>query len=184
MYELTDFNEVYEQSYNFIEEKFSFPKKQKGDFNVFFVIDEKGMLKNVAIKSSSDSNYNNALLQAVYATRQLWKAAQYQERNVEVQFNYVFKYEDTEEEDNFDYMSYQNILDKAERFYQKKEYVKAIKLYTKCILMKDDYLEPIYKRADSYFAVKSIKNACLDWSYLAKKGQKKAENLFLEHCMK
>jgi hypothetical protein len=184
LYELTDFNEVYEQSYNFIEEKFSFPKKQKGDFNVFFVIDEKGMLKNVAIKSSSDSNYNNALLQAVYATRQLWKAAQYQERNVEVQFNYVFKYEDTEEEDNFDYMSYQNILDKAERFYQKKEYVKAIKLYTKCILMKDDYLEPIYKRADSYFAVKSIKNACLDWSYLAKKGQKKAENLFLEHCMK
>ena len=52
-------------------------------------------------------------------------------------------------------------------------------------MQEEDFdLEPYYKRADSYFALKVNKNACLDWSYLAKKGQKKAEKLFFDNCMK
>jgi hypothetical protein len=52
-------------------------------------------------------------------------------------------------------------------------------------MQEEDFdLEPYYKRADSYFALKVNKNACLDWSYLSKKGQKKAEKLFFDNCMK
>lgn len=146
-----------------------------------------GLLKDINVPESSDSTYNNAFKQAVYQTRKRWIPAEYENKKVETSFNYVYVYDAEEKpENNFDeYLYYEN-KEKANRFFDKKEYVKAIKLYTKCILMQDEDfdLQPYYKRADSYFALKVNKNACLDWSYLAKKGQKKAEKLFLGNCMK
>lgn len=170
-----------------IEKEFNFPAKKKGNFRVTFAVGKSGALKDITVKESSDSTYNNALEQAVYQTRKRWLPAEYESKKVETIFNFVYVY-DTEEkpDNNFDeYLYYEN-KEKANTFFDKKEYVKAIKLYTKCILMQDEDfdLQPYYKRADSYFALKVNKNACLDWSYLAKKGQKKAEKLFLENCMK
>ena len=75
-------------------------------------------------------------------------------------------------------------MERANQFFVKKNYEKAVKLYTKCILMTDDAIEALYKRADCYFTVNDIKNACSDWNYLAGKGQKRAEGLYLKHCMK
>lgn len=181
---LDEFNEVYEQSYNLIEKKFNFPEKIKGNFVVSFAVNKFGTLQNINIKESSDSNYNDALMKAVGDTRKLWLPAELDDRKVETLFTYAFKYE--ENVDNFDLEIYQIAKIKANRQFEKKEYAKAIKLYTKCILMQEEDfdLEPYYKRADSYFALKVNKNACLDWSYLAKKGQKKAEKLFFDNCMK
>ena len=181
---LDEFNEVYEQSYNLIEKKFNFPEKIKGNFVVSFAVNKFGTLQNINIKESSDSNYNDALMKAVGDTRKLWLPAELDDRKVETLFTYAFKYE--ENVDNFDSEIYQITKIKAGRQFEKKEYAKAIKLYTKCILMQEEDfdLEPYYKRADSYFALKVNKNACLDWSYLAKKGQKKAEKLFFDNCMK
>ncbi|MES2517221.1 MAG: energy transducer TonB [Bacteroidota bacterium] len=182
---INDFNGVYETSYDLIEQYFNFPPKKKGYFSVSFAIGKDGILKNITVKESSDSTYNDALVQAISQTRNRWLPAEYANQKVETQFDYVFKYEDVEGLNNdFDFAIYQSNLTKANRFYENKQYVKAIKLYTKCILMQDEDTEPLYKRADCYFALKVNKNACLDWSYLAKKGQKKAENLFYEHCMK
>ena len=184
---LSDFYEVYEASYNMIEKEFNFPVKKKGGFRVTFAISKFGTLKDVEIKESSDSTYNNALIQAVYQTRKHWLPAEYENKKVETLFNYVYVYEDKHKiEDNFDESLYQSTKENANSLFDKKEYVKAIKLYTKCILMQDEDLdfEPYYKRAESYFTLKVNKNACLDWSYLAKKGQKRAEKLFLENCMR
>lgn len=184
---LNTFYEVYESSYDMIEKYFNFPAKKKGNFRVTFAVSKFGTLKDVAVKESSDSTYNNALEQAVYQTRKRWMPAEYESKKVETIFNFVYVY-DTEDkpENNFDQYLYYENKEKANKFFDKKEYVKAIKSYTKCILMQEEDLdlEPYYKRADSYFALKVNKNACLDWSYLAKKGQKKAEKLFLENCMK
>lgn len=182
---LNDFYEVYEASYDMIEKEFNFPVKKKGRFSVTFSISKFGTLKDVEVKESSDSTYNNALMQAVYQTRKRWLPAEYENKKVETLFNYVYVYED-KIEDNFDEFLYQSTKENANSFFDKKEYVKAIKLYTKCILMQNEDIdfEPYYKRADSYFTLKVNKNACLDWSYLAKKGQKRAEKLFLENCMK
>jgi phosphotransferase system IIB component len=184
---LDEFNEVYEQSYNMIEKKFNFPEKTKGNFSVSFAINKFGTLQDIEIKESSDSSYNEALMKAVGGTRKLWLPAEFENKKVETIFTYVFKYEGKEEKsDIFDFELYQISKIKADKQFDKKEYVKAIKLYTKCILMQEEDfdLEPYYKRADSYFALKANKNACLDWSYLAKKGQKKAEKLFFDNCMK
>lgn len=184
---LDEFNEVYEQSYNLIEKKFNFPEKMEGNFAVSFAINKFGTLQNIEVKKSSDSSYNVALINAVGSTRKLWLPAEFDTKKVETLFTYVFKYEGSEgNADNFDLETYQISKIKANRQFEKKEYVKAIKLYTKCILMQDEDfdLEPYYKRADSYFALKVNKNACLDWSYLSKKGQKKAEKLFFDNCMK
>jgi hypothetical protein len=181
---LDEFNEVYEQSYNLIEKKFNFPEKTKGNFAVSFAINKFGTLQNIEVKESSDSSYNESLRKAVNETRKLWIPADYENKKVETLFTYIFKYE--ENTDNFDLETYQITKIKANRQFEKKEYVKAIKLYTKCILMQEEDfdLEPYYKRADSYFVLKVNKNACLDWSYLSKKGQKKAEKLFFDNCMK
>ena len=184
---LNNFYEVYESSYDMIEKTFKFPSKKKGNFRVTFAIGKLGNLKDIEVKESSDSTYNNALEQAVYQTRKHWLPAEYEDKKVEILFNFVYVYDaEDKTEDNFDEYLYYGSKEKANRFFDKKEYVKAIKLYTKCILMQDEDFdfEPFYKRADSYFALKVNKNACLDWSYLAKKGQKKAEKLFLENCMK
>jgi phosphotransferase system IIB component len=184
---LDEFNEVYEQSYNWIEKKFNFPENKKGDFLVSFAVDKFGNLRDVNIKESSDSTYNDDLVKAVGTTRKLWTPAEYDNKKVETIFNYVFKFEEKKDNtQNFDSELYQISKIKAEKQFEKKEYVKAIKLYTKCILMQEEDfdLEPYYKRADSYFALKANKNACLDWSYLSKKGQKKAEKLFFDNCMK
>lgn len=183
---LSNFYDVYESSYDVIEKDFNFPSKKKGNFSVTFTISKFGTLKDVSVKESSDSTYNNALEQAVYQTRKRWLPAEYNNKKVETLFNYVYLYEGKGNgESNFDAYEYELIKNKASRQFEKKEYIKAIKLYTKCILMQDEDFdfEPYYKRADSYFALKINKNACLDWSYLAKKGQKKAEKLFLQNCM-
>ena len=50
--------------------------------------------------------------------------------------------------------------------------------------MTDDAIEALYKRADCYFTVDALNNACSDWNYLAGKGQKRAEGLYLNYCMK
>jgi hypothetical protein len=184
---LNDFNDVYEQSYDLIEKKFNFPEKTKGNFSVSFAINKLGNLQDIKIKKSSDSSYNDALIKAVGETRKLWLPAEWDNKKVEILFNYVFKYAGNEENaNNFDLDIYEITRNKANRQFEKKEYVKAIKLYTKCILMQEEDfdLEPYYKRADSYFALNVNKNACLDWSYLSKKGQKKAERLFYDNCMK
>ncbi len=181
------FEQVYESTYNLIEKNFAFPAKTAGNFRVTFSISKFGTLKDVEVKESSDSSYNDILLQAVYQTRKQWLPAVYNNNKVETLFNYVFRFEgENEQTNNFDLFSYQTTKERANKFFDKKEYVKAIKFYTKCILMQEEDFdfEPYYKRADSYFALKVNKNACLDWSYVAKKGQKKAENLFLENCMK
>ncbi len=181
---LDEFNQVYEWSYNLIEKKFNFPEKMKGNFAVSFAINKFGNLQDIKIKESSDSSYNEALIKAVRETQKLWLPAELDNKKVETHFTYVFKYE--ENADNFDLDLYEITKNKADRQFEKKEYIKAIKLYTKCILMQEEDfdLEPYYKRADSYFTLKINKNACLDWSYLSKKGQKKAEKLFFDNCMK
>lgn len=184
---LEEFNDVYEQSYNLIEKVFNFPEKIKGNFTVSFAVNKFGNLQDIKIKESSDSSFNEALRKAVNETRKLWLPAECDNKKVETIFNYVFRYEGTEENTNkFDLDIYEITRNKANKQFEKKEYIKAIKLYTKCILMQEEDfdLEPYYKRADSYFALKANKNACLDWSYLAKKGQKKAEKLFFDNCMK
>ncbi len=182
---LSNFEDVYEASYDMIEQNFKFPKQTVGNFRVTFAIDKKGTLKDVEVKESSDSSYNVKLLRAVYQTRKNWLPATNNNKNVEVLFNYIFKFED-ETKEAFDNEMYQITLQKANKRFEKNEYLKAIKLYSKCILMQDkDYdFTPYFKRAESYFALKINKNACLDWSYLASNGQKKAEKLFTEHCMK
>jgi phosphotransferase system IIB component len=183
---LSDFYQVYESSYDMIESDFNFPDKKKGNFSVIFAVSKFGILKDVEVKESSDSTYNNALVQAVSKTIKRWLPAEYENKKVETRFNYVFIYNgEDKKEDDFDAFEYETIKNKANRQFEKKEYVKAIKLYTKCILMQDqDFdFEPYYKRANSYFVLKVNKNACLDWSYLSKKGQKKAEKLFFDNCM-
>ena len=184
---LSDFYQVYESSYDMIEEDFNFSEKKKGNFNVTFAISKSGILKDIEVKASSDSTYNNALIQAVAKTRKRWLPAEYENKKVEILFNYVYIYDEKDKNESiFDSYKYEIIRNKADKQFEKKEYVKAIKLYTKCILMQEEDFdfEPYYKRADSYFALKVNKNACLDWSYLAKKGQKKAEKLFFDNCMK
>jgi hypothetical protein len=185
-YELDNFNDVFQTSYQAIEKAFNFPVKTKGHFGVQFDITKTGQIADVEIKESSDSAYNNQLIRAVSSTSKSWKNAEYANKPIAVQFNYIFDYKEKEEQENayFDQEYYQTLMERANNFFVKQNYEKAVKLYTKCILMTDDAIDALYKRADCYFTVNAIKNACSDWNYLAGKGHKRAEGLYLKHCMK
>ncbi len=185
-YELDNFNDVFQNSYQAIEKAFNYPEKQKGHFRIQFDITKTGQISDIAIKESSDSAYNNQLLTAVASTSKSWKNAEYSNKPIEVQFNYIFDYMEKEERENtyFDQEYYQTLMERANNFFVKKNYEKAVKLYTKCILMTDDAVDALYKRADCYFTVNALKNACSDWNYLAGRGHKRAEGLYLKHCMK
>lgn len=185
-YELDNFGDVFQTSYQVMEKVFNYPQKQKGYFSVQFDITKTGQISDIEIKESSDSAYNNQLLRAVASTSKSWKNAEYNNKPVEVQFNYIFDYKEKEEEVNtyFDQEYYQTLMEHANNFFVKQNYEKAVKLYTKCILMTDDAVDALYKRADCYFTVNALKNACSDWNYLAGKGHKRAEGLYLKHCMK
>ena len=185
-YELANFGDVFQNSYQVIEKAFNFPEKQKGHFRIQFDITKTGQIIDIEIKESSDSSYNNQLIRALASTSQSWKKAEYSNKPIEVQFNYIFDYQEKNEEENtsFDQAVYESLMERANNFFVKQNYEKAVKLYTKCILMTDDAVEALYKRADCYFTVNAIKNACSDWNYLAGKGQKRAEGLYLKHCMK
>ena len=185
-HELDGFGDVFQASYQAIEKAFNYPEKQKGRFGVQFEITKSGKIGEVAIKETSDSSYNDQLLRAVASTSQSWKAAEYNNSPVAIQFNYIFDYTKKEEENNadFDPDEYERLLGKANSLFTKKDYGKAIKFYTKCVLMTDDAVEALYKRADCYFTVDALKNACSDWNYLAGRGLKRAEGLYLKHCMK
>ncbi|MBB6005186.1 hypothetical protein [Arcicella rosea] len=182
------FEDVYEQSYDLIESTFDFPEKKKGFFKVSFVISKKGILKDISIKESSDSSYNAQLQLAILQTRKFWLPADIDGKAVDVLFNYEFNYSDEQNEINddnyFDPAVYASLIARGDRQIEKMNYIKAIKLYTKCILMKDDAYDALYKRADAYFKLNVPKNACSDWNYLATKGLKKAEDLFIKNCIK
>ena len=184
--ELDDFASVFSASYQTIEKAFNFPDKQKGRFGVQFDIAKTGQIGEVKVTETTDSVYNDQLLRAVASTALMWKNAEYQDKPVAIQFNYIFDYQEKKEEENpdFDPSEYERLLEKANDFFVKKNYEKAIKFYTKCVLMTDDAIEALYKRADCYFTVDALNNACSDWNYLAGKGQKRAEGLYLNYCMK
>jgi hypothetical protein len=185
--ELKEFNDTFGASYQDIEEKFNFPENKKGRFSLVFEISKEGKIVEPVVKESSDATYDNQLLEALASTKDSWTAAEYKFKPIAVQINYVFEYDVTpQQEDNnsFDFEMYQYYLRKGNKFFAEKNYEKAVKNYTKCVLMTDDAIEPLYKRADCYFTVNAIKNACSDWNYLVKKGQKRAEELYLKHCMK
>lgn len=183
-----DFDDVYQFSYEDIERNFNYPESQAGLFKIAFQVSKDGVLKNVEVKESSDSVYNNQLIKAVWQSRKSWLPADYDGKLVDVVFNYEFRYggEHQEEptDDFYDEVVYESIFKRANKQFELKNYGKAIKLYTKCVLMKDDAIDALYKRADCYFALKIEKNACSDWNYLSVRGQKKAENLFISHCLK
>lgn len=185
-FELDNFGDVFQTSYQVIEQAFNFPIKQKGHFSIQFDISKTGHITDIEIKESSDSSYNNQLLMALTSTSKSWKNAEYGNKPITVQFNYIFDYQGKDEEENtsFDAAVYESLMDRANIFFVKQNYEKAVKLYTKCILMTDDAVEALYKRADCYFTVNALKNACSDWNYLAAKGHKRAEGLYLKHCMK
>ncbi len=183
---LSTFEDVYQQSYELIETNFDFPEKRKASFKTSFVVSKEGKLKDIQIIESSDSSFNSKLRLAILQTRQFWIPADIENKKVDVIFNYEFNYSDNEsDQDNyFDPNIYQSLLNRGDRLIEKKNYIKAIKLYTKCILMRDDAYDALYKRADAYFTLKVNKNACSDWNYLATRGLKKAEDLFLKNCLK
>ncbi len=185
-YELNNFNDVFQTSYQTIEKAFNYPEKQEGHFSIQFDITKTGQIDDIKIKESSDSAYNNQLLRAVASTAKSWKNAEYNNKPIAVQFNYIFDYKGKEDDENtyFDQSLYESLMERANNFFMKQNYAKAVKLYTKCILMTDDAVDALYKRADCYFTVNAIKNACSDWNYLAGKGHKRAEGLYLKHCMK
>lgn len=184
--ELDDFESVFNASYQTIEKAFNFPDKQIGRFGIQFEITKTGQIGGVKITETTDSVYSDQLLRAVASTALMWKNAEYQNKPVAIQFNYIFDYPEKKEGENpdFDPAEYERLLEKANNFFVEKNYGKAIKFYTKCVLMTDDAIEALYKRADCYFTVDALKNACSDWNYLAGKGQKRAEELYLKHCMK
>lgn len=185
-YELNNFGDVFQTSYQAIEKAFNYPEKQKGRFSIQFDITKTGQITDIEIKESSDSAYNNQLLRALALTSKSWKNAEYGNKPIAVQFNYIFDYQGKDEKENadFDQTVYESLMERANNFFMKQNYEKAIKLYTKCILMTDDSIDALYKRADCYFTVNAIKNACSDWNYLAGKGQKRADGLYLKHCIK
>jgi hypothetical protein len=184
--ELTVFEDVFRNSYQDIEKVFNFPEKKKGHFEVQFDITKTGKVSDILVMQSSDPVYNKQLIKAVASTAKSWENAEYQNKPIAIQFNYAFDYQEHNEKENegFDPILYQDLMDRADGQFQKKNYEKAVKLYTKCILMVDDAVEALYKRADCYFTVDAIKNACSDWNYLATRGQKRAEGLYLKHCIK
>ena len=185
-YELDNFNDVFQNSYQAIERAFDFPTKIKGRFQIQFDITKTGQIADITIKETSDSVFNNQLIKAVKSTAKSWKNAEYQNKPITVQFNYIFEYDGKEEGKNtyFDQELYDDLMERANTQFAKQNYEKAVKLYTKCILMTDDAIDALYKRADCYFTVNALKNACSDWNYLAAKGHKRAEGLYLRHCMK
>ena len=184
-YELNNFNDVFQASYQVIEKAFNFSTIIKGRFRVQFDVTKTGQIADIVVKETSDSAYNNQLIKAVASTSKFWKNAEYRNIPVAVQFNYIFEYDGKEEENSYyDYEFYQSLMQRANNHFVKQNYEKAVKLYTKCILMTDNAIDALYKRADCYFTVNALKNACSDWNYLAGKGQKRAERLYLRNCMK
>ncbi len=181
------FEEVHGDSYNFIEKAFleNIPKNTEGVFKVSFTVNTKGLVQDIVVNESTQEAYNAKLVGAILSTNRLWIPATWQNKKYPVKFQYIFQL--VKEKPNlieFDPVLYNEYFNRANSLMARKNYDKAVKIYTKCVLMTDDAIEAIYKRAECYEAMKITKNACSDWSYLASKGLKKAEKLFLEKCAK
>lgn len=181
----SSFEGTYQNSYDFIERSFLFPPNKSGRFRINFTVTKTGKVDNIRIAESTDSLLNARLIEAVNSTQRKWIPAERNGKKVDVHFFYEFEYNaKLTADDEFEYVQYSGFEERADALKERKKYAKAIELYTKCILMRDNAIEPLYKRADCYFALNIVKNACSDWSYLSKLGQKRAEGLFIKNCLR
>ncbi|HUW05606.1 MAG TPA: hypothetical protein VMW01_05055 [Williamwhitmania sp.] len=65
------------------------------------------------------------------------------------------------------------------------ELEKAVLSFSNCISIDSLYVDAYYDRAYVYYNLNQVDKACLDWSFLDKQlGQKPAEKLFNERCIK
>jgi hypothetical protein len=176
------FEQVHGNSYDFIRDNFKYPNKRNGWFRTSFMISEKGIVFDVKVTESNDSAYNDALIKAIYKTKNYWTRATLREKPVTVQFFYEFVMGKSQEEINYD-DAWAAFTDGNEQ-YKATNWERALKLYNKSLKLNPNLVEARYKRADVYAKLNQPINACGDWSYLAGLGQKRAEKLFMDNCMK
>lgn len=179
------FEDTYGVSYNFIEDEFvsHLPKDINTRFEVSFDVTTRGLVENILITSSTNPEYNPYLIAAIQNTSRKWLPARWKEKNYRSRIQYAFQ---TEKEDPkaiaYDPEIYDNFYNRAMGLMARKKYDKAVSLLTKCILMTEDSIDALYKRAECYQSAGIMKYACMDWSFLTSKGLKRAEKLYWQNC--
>ena len=180
------FNDVYRNSFDYIESKFGFPPQRKGLFRFQFVVTKKGEINKIRINESSNPNYDERLKNAIRATRGRWQPALLDGRPVSTLIRYEFGYGEEyfakgyleenrkEEADNY--------YEQGVRAYSQKDYQRAVAMLSKALSLDDQNVQAYFTRGASYLEINQPDKACSDWKYLVERGQKWVERYVKQYC--
>ncbi|MFB0908332.1 MAG: hypothetical protein QMB03_08670, partial [Spirosomataceae bacterium] len=145
----------------FISEKFDFPEWRRGNFLARFIITQKGELVGIRVEESTNSKYNNKLVEAIKKTEGMWLPAEFDGGKVTSEVVMEFKMDfptyqsDKASVDKLE-LSQQQLVD-GNYYFEDKLYRSAISSYTESI--KNDFknVDAYYRRAAAYVFMKEMK---------------------------
>ncbi len=76
----------------------------------------------------------------------------------------------------------EKLLEQAIKFHEKKNYEKAIELYTTAINKNETFVIAYYNRGLCYNKINNLDKACKDWNEAKKMGEKDAKDLIKKYC--
>jgi hypothetical protein len=172
-------------SMDYIFDNFKFPVMKKGGFAARFIITKEGRLEGVRIIASSNSKYDDKLVEAIKKTKGMWRAANFQGDpvNCEVEYNFDLGYNTSKPDLIVDAkMVAQEYETNAKYYFDAKNYRSAIYYCTKAIENDPYLIDSYYLRATAYVLRKDLNNACGDYLQLKNLGQKKGTDLYDKYC--
>lgn len=180
------FNDVYRNSFDYIENKFGFPPQRKGLFRFQFVVTKKGEINKIRINESSNPNYDERLKNAIRATRGRWQPALFEGKAVSTLIKYEFGYGEEYFSKGYVEASRQeeatSYYEQGVRAYSAKDYQRAVAMLSKAISLDDQNVQAYFSRGASYVELGQTDKACADWKYLVGLGQKWVERYVKQYC--
>ena len=174
---------------DYIYQQFNFPDYRHGLFTVRFVITKNSELVGARVLKSSNEKFNERLLKAVNKTAKMWKAANYEGKNVNSEVEIVFDLDWTvrnpaevpasliEKDEESQIYS-----DEGINMLEEGAYNKAIEFFNEALKQYSFNLDAYYGRAAAYVLLKKPQMACKDFLVLKNLGQVRATQLYEKYC--
>ena len=169
----------------FIYDKFAFPEWRKGFFLVRFVITKTGEVTSVRVEESTNAKFDEKLIQAVYATKGMWQAAEWDGTAVSSEVFMDFNLNDSEANEESPAQKYaqaEEWKEEGDYFFEEKLYKYALTCYDEAIKLNHKNTDAYFMRAATHIFLKEPSKACEDYQQLVFLEQTKAKALFDKYC--
>lgn len=140
-------------------------------------INPKGIITSIGIDEGDNKLFNEKLYQVLTEKTNVWRNCN-GKQNVKLIFplkfykNYEFRSNKT-----FDYY-----YEKGNQYYIKKEYDKAINMFSMAIKIDNKFVDAYYNRAIVYLELDQLDKACNDWYSIYRLGYNDSYALLIKKC--